>query len=129
MGLAIVSVLVLLAAAVGLLTRANELFFVSVRGGDVLLVRGRLPPPLLDEIGDVIGRAGVARGSVRAVVERGAPRIVARGLEEGVAQRLRNVLGLYSLRQIRHAPRAPRNLGQALGITWLAWLLAEPLRR
>jgi hypothetical protein len=69
------------------LVRANELFFVRVRDGNVRLVRGRVPP--------------------RLVNEGGRPRLYAEGeLSPEHKQRLRNVIGAWSVQQIRNAPRS-----------------------
>lgn len=114
-------------ALIGLLTaamRANEMFMVSVRKGRTLLMRGRIPPSLHAEIKDVVARAQVAHATLRVVRSGGAPRLLASGVEPEVAQRLRNVLGLVTDVQLRAAPRPiRRNLGQVLGIAWLAFRL------
>lgn len=120
-----VVVVVLIALAVGawLLWRANELFYLSVRDGRVLLVRGRIPPSLLHGIEDVVRRSAIRRASIRAVAGQHHARLVASGVDDGTAQRLRNVFGTHPVQKLRGAklPEA-RNLGQLLGIAWLAWL-------
>ncbi len=118
-GIAFVMVLYLVLAV-----RATEVFFLSVRRGRTLQVRGRIPAALLHELSDVIARSGAARGSVRAVRQGGAARLKVRGLDEYTAQRLRNVFGTRSGSELKLAgPPAGRNLGQRLGWAWLAWLL------
>lgn len=120
-----VLVVVLIAIAVGayLFWRANELFCLSVREGRVLLIRGRIPPSLLHAIEDVARRSGIRRATIRGVAGQHHARIVASGVDEGTAQRLRNVFGTHPVQKLRGAklPEA-RNLGQLLGIAWLAWL-------
>jgi len=108
------------------LMRANEMFVISVRNGRTLVMRGRIPSSLREEIDDVVARARVSRASLRVVRSGGTARMIATGVEPAVAQRLRNVLGLYPDHKLR-AAQAPsrRNLGQLLGLPWLAWWLAK----
>jgi hypothetical protein len=104
--------------------RANEIFFVSVRDGRCLVVRGRIPGVLLEGISDVVLRSRVARGSIKAVRGDGHARLVVGGMDEGTSQRLRNVFGTHPIQKLRAAQRpSHRNLGQLLGFAWLAWLL------
>lgn len=106
------------------LERAGELFCVSMRDGRLLVVRGAVPPSLLHDLGDVLKRAGVRSATVRAVRSSGHARLVARGVDDRVLQRLRNTLGVHPIHKLRAAPLpSSRNLGQLLGIVWLAWLL------
>lgn len=117
-------VLVVLVAFGAVIARANELFYLSVRDGDVLLVRGRIPVRVRQDLVDVLKRAGVRDASIRAVRSSGHSRLVASGVDEGVAQRLRNAFGVHPVQKLRAAPLATdRNLGQLLGIVWLAWML------
>jgi hypothetical protein len=102
----------------------NELFCVSVRDGRVLVLRGRIPAGLLSDIRDVVERPAVARATIRAMKDSGSARLTVSGMDEGRAQRLRNVFGLYPISRLRAAPAlAKPTLGQLLGIAWLAWLL------
>ncbi|MBN1605211.1 MAG: DUF3634 family protein [Polyangiaceae bacterium] len=107
---ALVSVLLLLVLG-GLLFRALarnlELARLRVRDGNAELVRGRLPPQLLGDVGDVLRAAHATRAEIQLVIEDGRPRVVAHGLDEASAQRLRNVVGTYTVSQIR-AGRSPR---------------------
>ena len=125
-------VLVLIGVVVGYLVvdRKRDIFCISVRQGRCLVVRGRIPGSLLAGITDVIGRAGIRSGSVRAVKGEHNARLVFRGIDDGTAQRLRNVFGHHPVQKLRAAPiAANRNLGQVLGVAWLAWLLVELGRR
>jgi Protein of unknown function (DUF3634) len=107
-----------------ILIRGNEIFFVSIREGRALLVRGRIPPSLLSEFGDVARRTKVKRGSIQAYRGEARARLVCSGIDEGDAQRLRNVFSLHSIQALRAAKYTkPENLGQLLGIAWLAWFL------
>ncbi len=105
--------------------RGNEIFHVSIRNGRALLIRGRIPPSLFTQIADVARRAGVRDATVTAHKGDGRARLTTSGFGEGDAQRLRNVFGLHPIHALRAAPlRRPENLGQVLGIAWLAWMLA-----
>lgn len=101
--------LALLLAAIPLilaLVRANELFYVRVRGPRVRLVRGRAPQRLLDDIADVLRAEPVAQGAVRVVVEDRRPRVYVEGdVSVNQGQRLRNTVSLWPLAKIRAAPR------------------------
>ena len=107
--------------------RSRELFFVSVREGRLLVVRGDCPDALLHDFADAVRRAGVRRASIRALKEEHGSRLAVRGVDDRLAQRLRNIFGSHPshLRRSRSLTRGDRNLGQWLGIAWLAWLLAS----
>jgi hypothetical protein len=117
---------------VGLLWRSSrqrELFFLSVREERVLLVRGRIPQPLLNDFHDVVRRGGVRRGSIRVYRDEGGAALRTSGLDEGSEQRLRNILRVYPVSNLRVAPaEKERTLGQVLGIAWLAWVLDRGIR-
>jgi hypothetical protein len=117
-------VLILVGALAIVISRGNELFFLSVRGGKVLLIRGRLPVALQHDLEDVITRARVQDASIRAVRSSGHARLVVSGVDEGTQQRLRNTLGVHPIQKLRNAPIATdRNMGQLMGLSWLAWML------
>jgi hypothetical protein len=105
--------------------RQNELFFISVRDGRALVVRGRVPPGLLSDIKDVVQKPAVSRASIRAHKHDGGARLSVSGaVDEGRQQRLRNIFHLYPISRLRAAPAMKQpTLGQVLGIAWLAWLL------
>jgi hypothetical protein len=87
------------------LIRANELFFLRVRRGQVKLVRGKIPPALLADIGDVVRDPPVEAATLRGVVEDRAARLYAEGdLGDAQRQRLRNVIGQWPVTRIRNAP-------------------------
>jgi hypothetical protein len=105
------ALLVLSAPLVLALVRANELFFVRVRSGSIRLVRGRVPPRLFDDLADIVQRPVVERAELRAVSEGGRPRLYAEGaLSPEHKQRLRNVIGAWTVQQIRTAPRKRREM-------------------
>lgn len=110
-------------------SRMNEVFCVSIRNGRCLVVRGHVPPSVWRELREVIGRAEIARGTVRVVKESGRPRLITRGLDEATSQRLRNAFGAQGFGHVpagasASCERSSRNWGQLLGIAWLAWLLS-----
>jgi len=99
--------LVLLAIPFALaLRRSNELFVARVRAGELHVVRGRLPQGLFDDLEDVFARAK-GDASLRVVVENRRPRVEIRGVDDGTAQRVRNVIGRFPLAEIRAGRRAP----------------------
>lgn len=111
--------------------RARELFCLSVRDGQVLVVRGRIPAALLSDVREVVSKPVVRRAMIRAVKEEhGARLCVSGGMDEGREQRLRNIFQLYPLSNLRAASAVARpSLGQVLGIAWLAWWLDRRLIR
>lgn len=121
----LVLVAVLGVAAYFVLSRMREIFCISVRGGRMLVLRGNIPTPLLQDLGDVLDRAGVTKATVRAVKTSGHAQIRTSGVDEGAAQRCRNVFGTHPIHRMRSVPmdEDTRNLGQRLGVHWLAWLL------
>jgi hypothetical protein len=89
--------------------RSNELFCVTVSRGRATFRRGRLPPGLLDDINAVVRQPPVRRASIRVVQEGGQPRAQISGrLSAGQRQRLRNVVGTYSLARIKGGGRPTR---------------------
>ena len=112
-----------------MVTRANELFCVSIRDGQALVVRGHVPPKLWRELLTTVRMARVTRGTIRAVKSGGQARLVTSGIDAGVEQRLRNSMGSAGLNAMKlgssESRPASRNLGQVLGIAWLAWMLTR----
>ncbi len=97
-GVVLVLVALLAIPFVVALSRANELFVLELRGGQLEKVRGHVPPRLLADLEDVVRRSGAREGRLRVVREDGRPRLVlGSGWDEGVAQRLRNVVGTWKL--------------------------------
>jgi hypothetical protein len=84
--------------------RDRELFVLSVRDGKTELVRGRIPPALLEALRDVMASARVKRATVRAVRAQDHARLEASGLHDAILQRARNVLGTFPLARLLSAP-------------------------
>ena len=88
------------------LLRANELFFLRIRGARVEVVRGRIPQGLLDDIGDVLRDPHVHEGTLRGVSEDKRVRLYPEAdLTEGQKQRLRNVIAQWPVTRVRNANR------------------------
>jgi hypothetical protein len=118
-------VLALVIVLVYFAMRSGEIFCVSVRDGRALVIRGRVPPPLLRAIREIIAsQPQVTRATIRAVRGEHGARLTARGaIDEGRIQRLRNAFALFPTAKLRQAaPIARPTLGQVLGIAWLAWM-------
>ena len=88
------------------LRRANELFALSARAGKLMVKRGRLPAPLFSDLADIVARERLDAVEIRAVSEAGVPRLLFTGDKHAAAeQAARNVLGRFSVRQIRAGGR------------------------
>jgi hypothetical protein len=122
-----VIVLVVVAVALGVwyLGRVNELFYVSVRQGKLLVVRGRVPVGLLQAFAEAVQEPVVRRGAIKAWRDDGGAQLACSGdIGDGQEQRMRNAFMLYPASKLRQAtPVREPNLGQTLGLVWLAWLL------
>jgi hypothetical protein len=92
--------LVLLVIAFLYFARSNELFQITVRNGKQHVERGYVPPGLLGDFADVL--RGVKDAKIRALKLGGRAELRLSGdIDETVAQRLRNVLGLYPLTRFK----------------------------
>ncbi len=130
MRLLILIVVVALVALAVFIPRMGELFLISLRNSDLLVIRGKAPIALLQDFADILTRHGVHNATIRAVRAEGGAQLICSGVDEGTAQRLRNAFHLYPLSQLQAArPLGERNLGQLLGIAWLAWFFAGFARR
>jgi hypothetical protein len=84
------------------LKQASILFTVTVRDGKVVRVRGRIPPRLMGEIKDIVARAGVTQAKFRATSRDGQPILHFEGeMDPNLAQQMRNVVGQFTVGQIR----------------------------
>lgn len=123
MAFALIAIVLIVFAVV--VSRAGELFYISVRDGKLLVVRGRVPVSLLQDFRDICNQPRVRRGSIRAHRGEGHAQISASGdIDEGREQRIRNTFMLYPASKLRMAPIVKdRTLGQVAGVAWLAWML------
>lgn len=105
----------------------EDLFCLSVRGGRLLIVRGRVPPRFVSDVRDILGRARAGDVTIRARPTAHSGRLIFTGeLDEFTQQRLRNVFGLIPAAQLRTAPPIKNPTpGQRLGVEWLAWWFAR----
>jgi hypothetical protein len=106
-------------------SRVGELFYISVRDGVALVVRGRVPVSMLQEFKETVTNPKVKRGSIRAFkTETGGQLACSGDIDDSREQRMRNTFMLYPASQLRQAPAIQRpTLGQLSGIAWLAWML------
>jgi uncharacterized protein DUF3634 len=92
--------LALVPLVIGIL-RSTELCVLRVRDGEVRLSRGRIPQGLLDDIGDVVRSPPLREARLRVVRRSGKPELMTRGhVPPDQMQRLRNVIGQYSVQRI-----------------------------
>jgi hypothetical protein len=84
------------------LKQSTILFTVVIRDGKVSKTRGRIPPRLMAEIRDIVSRAGVTQARFVAVSRDGVPVLRFHGeMDPGLAQQMRNVVGQFSVGEIR----------------------------
>ena len=105
MGEIIVVVIVATAAIVAaILWRSLTLFVLNIEAGKVTLVRGGIPPALLDEIRDIVRIGRVEHGTIRVVKDGGDAKLVCSpDIDEATVQRIRNVLGRFPAATLRTA--------------------------
>ena len=77
----------------------NERFRVTIRGGRIAEVRGRVPAALLDAIAAVARDARIERATIRVTRDLRGTRLVVSGANDRVAQQLRNVCGVHVLQR------------------------------
>jgi hypothetical protein len=88
------------------LRQALFLFELVVESGRIVSSRGRIPPRLLADVADVVERTGLARGRIRCLVRSGRPVLTFEGeIAEGAGQMLRNVVGQFTVHEIRGGKR------------------------
>lgn len=116
------ALLVLVFGLLTALSRAHELYCVSVRGGKALLVRGNLPANVHHEVERLLGSTPdevVIRGFER----EGQVSVEVAGASAFEAGQLRSLLGNLGSEDL--PPRLPhdRRLRRVLGYIWLSWWL------
>jgi hypothetical protein len=89
--------------------RSTELFRIKVRAGKASFVRGRMPQSLLADLQDIVGSPPIERAELWAIRRSGKARLETKGeISAEQRQRLRNVVGMYSLQRIRAGARPAR---------------------
>ena len=130
MAMLVIVVIAVVVVGVWWLSRFSELFYISVRDGKLLVVRGRVPVSMLQEFKEAVANPRVKRGSIRAFKTESGGQLACSGdIDDGREQRMRNTFMLYPASQLRHAPPIQQpTLGQLSGIAWLAWMLERSNR-
>lgn len=106
MPVAVVFLVVFATLAWLVVRRANQLCELRVEGGRCRLAAGRAPPALVDEVDDIVKRAGVETATFRIVVESGEPRLLSNpAVSDAVIQRIRNCVGQYRIGRFRTGKR------------------------
>src|SRR5687767_14663825 len=107
--LTILALSLLLLPLVISIQRSTELFRIRVKAGKATFVRGRIPPGLLADLSDVVRSPPIADAEIWAVRRSGQASLQSKGeLSVEQRQRLRNVLGTYSLQRIQAGARPAR---------------------
>jgi hypothetical protein len=89
--------------------RSTELFRIRIRDGRASFVRGRMPQSLLTDLEDIVRSPPIERAEVWAVRRGGRAQLETKGeISAEQCQRLRNVVGTYSLQRIRAGARPAR---------------------
>jgi hypothetical protein len=95
------ALLLALTPVIWAIRRSTELFVIKVRDGEAHFFRGSIPQGLLDELADVVHAPRVEHVDLVVVRRDGRPELSVRGqLHPDQVQRLRNVLGQYSVQRI-----------------------------
>ena len=109
-----------------LFERMNELFCLSWRAGQLRLVRGRIPPALKRDLGEALAHMKIDRCTIRAKRDERGARLVASGVDEFAEQRLRNILQIYPISQLRSATAPAENrIWRLFGFASLLWLFGR----
>lgn len=119
------------------LERSNELFVLSWRGGSVdgrepgsngemRLVRGSVPGRLRIDLADALKSMKVKSTKLRVTKTPQGATITASGLDDFHVQRLRNILRLFPLSQLRSSTAPTQNrLLRVFGFSSLVWLFGS----
>lgn len=103
--------------------RMNELFALSFRDGEGRLVRGSAPARLRMDFVDALRSMKVKRATIRVVKTPEGARVIASGIDDFAAQRLRNILQLFPIAQLRSGPAPSQNkFLRMFGFAALVWM-------
>ena len=89
------SPLLLLAGLVALYLLVRPGRVITLRDGAARCTRGKVPNGLLADLDDLARSLPAARASVSLAGKGADLRVTVRGLDEGAAQRVRNIVGLH----------------------------------
>jgi hypothetical protein len=107
-------------------SRANELFVLSFRNGEVRLVRGSVATGLRNDLADALRHMKVQRATVKVKKTPQGARLTASGLDEFGEQRLRNILQLFPAARLRSNSAPTQNrLLRIFGFSALVWLFGS----
>jgi len=106
--------------------RSQELFRIDVHDGKLTVTRGHVPTGLLSDFGGAV--RGVRRGLARKV-QGGARLSVSGDIDEGAAQRLRSIFGMYPIARLR-APHIDKRqtVSDVFTLAWLVSILRNLFR-
>jgi len=97
MGYLFLALLVLFVGGVAYARRRADMV-ITIAGGEVKLVRGKVPPTVLHDLLDVAQHAPEAEGRILINGRGDDLELTCEGLDEGLAQRLRNALLFHRAR-------------------------------
>lgn len=117
LGILLVLVLTLLTA----LSRAHELYCVSVRGGRSLIVRGSLPASTQDEIDKLFASSASDEVVIRAFDREGEVHLNVSGATDTEVRWLERLLGGLGPDDLPPPLPWQRTWWRFLGFVWLAW--------
>jgi hypothetical protein len=106
--IAIIGLLAFIYGVIAAVDASRRLLAVEVNHGRIVKLEGRAPGDLVHDVEDIVA---MSKASGRIVVllegERAAVRVSGE-IDEGTAQRLRNVVGRFSTARLRAARRVKR---------------------
>jgi len=86
--------------------RQMRLFILEVREGRIVLLKGRMPQRLLDDINDVVARERPLVLKVTCVIESGEAGLhFSEATDAGLQQVIRNLVGEYPALRLKQAPK------------------------
>lgn len=117
LGILLTVVMVLLTA----LSRAHELYCVSVRGGRSLVVRGSLPASTQKEVDQVFAGSPSDQVLIRAFDREGVVQLTVTGASDDETRRLERLLEGLGPDELPPPLPWQKSWWRFLGFVWLAW--------
>ena len=94
LSVAVVGALVVISWVV---TASSRLWVIRLRNGNPVLVKGRIAPMVVSELGEVLQRHGVRRGALYGIRRRGTVALgFSRSIPQKCRQALRNVWSMHA---------------------------------